>query len=83
MLGTKRVEAVVVSWQPTAGRRNDQWCLTLALGAVSHGDGAVSLRFNCARLSLDVFKFELQPHSVAQLSPKSVAGPWTRTGEDP
>ena len=30
-----------------------EWCLALASGAVSHGDGAMSLRSNCARLSLD------------------------------
>ena len=28
-------------------------CLALALGEVSHGDGVMNLRFNCARHSLD------------------------------
>ena len=60
MLGTKRVEAVVVSWYPAAG-----------------------LRVDSAKLSLDVFKFEHQPHSVTQLNPTSAAGRGTRTGEDP
>ena len=56
MLGTKRVEAVIVSWQLAAGRRYCQWCLALASGAGLHGDGALSLRFNCARLSLDAIQ---------------------------
>ena len=50
------VEAVIVSWQSAAGRQYCQWCLILASGAVSHGDGALSLRFNCARLSLDAIQ---------------------------
>ena len=33
-----------------------QWCLGLASGAVSHGDGALSLPFNCARLSLNTIQ---------------------------
>ena len=72
MLGTKRVEAVVVSWQPAAVRRYGQWCLTLASGSVSHGDGAVSLRTNCARLSLDVFSFE---HQTGQPCPRPTTRP--------
>ena len=56
MLGTKRVEAVIVSWQLAAGRRYCQWCLALASGAGLHGDGALSLLFNCARLSLDTIQ---------------------------
>ena len=44
-LGMKHVEAVIVGWQSAAGRRYCQWCLILASGAVSHGDGALSL--NC------------------------------------
>ena len=49
----KYVEAVIVSWKSAAGQWYFQWCLALTSGAVSHGDWAVSLRINCARLSLD------------------------------
>ena len=56
MMGTRHDEAVIVSWWSAVSRRYCQWCLTLASGAVSHGVGAVGLRFNCARLSLDVFQ---------------------------
>ena len=58
-LGMKHVEAVIVSWQSAAGRRHCQWCLAIASGAVSpvdDGGGALSLRFNCARLSLDAIQ---------------------------
>ena len=55
-LGMKHVEEVIVSWQSAAGRRCCQWCLALASGAGLHGDGALSLRFNCARLSLDAIQ---------------------------
>ena len=52
ILGTKRVEAVIVSWQLAAGRRYRKWFSILASGAGLHGDGALSLRFNCSRLRL-------------------------------
>ena len=81
-MGIKHVEAMIVSWQSAAGRRHCQWCLTLASGAISHGDGALSLRFNCARLSRDAIQFEQQLRLVTQLSPTSAAGRVTRTGED-
>ena len=32
---------------------------------------------------LVLYKLKHQPHAVAQLSPTSAAGRWTRTGEDP
>ena len=53
----KHVEAVIVSWQSVAaGLQYCPWCLILASGEVSHGDGALSLQFNCARLSLDAIQ---------------------------
>ena len=53
MLGTKHIEAVIVSWQSAAGLRYSEWCLALlGSGLAWAGDGALSLRFNCARLSL-------------------------------
>ena len=82
MLGTKHVEAVIVSWKSAAGLQYCQGCLALVLGAGLHVDGALSLWFNCARLSLDAIQFEQQPQLVTQLSPTSAAGRMTRTGED-
>ena len=82
ILGMKHVEAMIVSWQSAAGRQYCQWCLILASGAVSHGDGALSLLFNCARLSLGAIQFEQQLRWVTQLSPTSAAGRVTWTGEN-
>ena len=51
-----------------------QWCLALAWGTDSHGDGAVSLRSNCARLSLGA----IQPHALWLNTAVSGvgSGPW-------
>ena len=54
-------EAVIVSWYPAAGLQYPHCYLAIASGAVSHGDGAleaVSLWFNCARLSLDAIQVQ-------------------------
>ena len=76
----KRVEAAIFSWQSAAGRRYCHWCLALASGAVSHGDGALSLTVQDSPLML--FKFERQPQLVTQLSMTSAADRATRAGED-
>ena len=78
MLGTKRVEAVIVSWQLAAGRRYCQWCLALA----GPGDAALTLRFNCARLSLYAVQFEQQLRWVTQLSSLSSTSAAPQPGED-
>ena len=61
--GTKHAEAVI-AWLAElvtiigSGPAVYQWCLALRVASqagaarVSHRDGAVSLRFDCARLSL-------------------------------
>ena len=55
-MATRLDEAVIISLQMAAGRRYCQWCLALAQETVSPGNGPLSLRFNCARLSLDAIQ---------------------------
>ena len=80
----KHVEAVIVRGsRQRAGRaampRHCQWCLALASRAVSHGDGALSLRF---KSPLMLLKLEYQLQWVTHVSPTSAAGSGTRTEED-